>query len=383
MAELLYYADNADRIYQRTTRVGYQTVGDAVRASRALPAGALVDVRYNNGASVPVAYRDLVDQTADPDAVIRHRFADDGWTAFQEAPVTLDGDNVFDLSVVNHRGRIASDPGSTEGNSRFFYLRDGTRWPDSDITSLWWGPSSFTTSGDVNRPQMGHVHGAYVGDDGRLRAAVVWFNIFGATLPNGLLMNMWEADGTNLWLGASTGNGPSTNAVDRAALVLWAQRFTFGFTFIQARLHPHWAADTLVAGSTGDLAGMAQSSLNGTGLTVTGGAEHQGMIQLQVPTAADLTDAVAGGTWTPDPIRRVCPYYVRSRWVPPVMMIKQWAYGRVEPDWGGPHTAVATISVDADTLMVPDGPGMSGFAAGHAWAGSSMEYGDALFQRAA
>jgi hypothetical protein len=386
VAELKFYADDADRRYGRTSTRRYATVGEAVAAGDALaPPATVVDILGPTGASVPLAYRELMERTRDGDRVIHHRWDRDGWAPFRTAVVSADGAQVFTPSVNGRRGRVTSAVGSAAGNLRVVYLRDGTRWPDSEMKSLWWPPSIFSDAGApvTNRPQMGHIHGAYVGDDGRLRGAAVWCNIFGGPNPEALLINNWESDGTTLWQGASTGNAGSSEAVGRTALVLHANRFVFGGTFTDLRVLPSYAAVGLVAGATGDLTGMAVTGLNQADASVQGGAPG-GLIRLNASGSA-VTDATAGGTWTPDYPWRVFPYWVRSKWEPPVMSVMQWAYGSPEPDWGDQYTWSATISVDADTAEVPGSSGVAGlqgFIFAHAHTGAWMEVGNPSFARA-
>jgi hypothetical protein len=380
---LQYYADQADRAYGRITTRRYSALGEASAAADALvPPAEVVDIRTDAGVSIPAAYRDLFERDPDTTRVVRHSWLTDTWASFRQVPVSAHGAQAYTGSVVGRRGRVTSSA-DTSGNHRTWWLRQGTRWPDSEILSLWWGPDQFTPNGApvLNRPQMGHVHGAYVGDDGRLRGAAVTLNIFGANPTAEILnMNLWEADGTTLWLGAG-GAGGSADAAGRSARVVWANRFTFGSVFLDIAVHPHWAADTIVANSVGDLTGMAVTGLNGVDYTVQGGVQHGGVIRLNA-SGADVTDAVAGGVWTPDYPWRVFPYWVRSRYVPPVLSVKQWAYGRQEPDWGGPHTWVVSLATDADTTEVPYRPGLSGVVTSHAHSGSWMEWGDVLFGRA-
>lgn len=382
MAELRYYADDRDRRHGSATRIVLDTVGEAVRAAdRLRPPATVADIRYDDGTIVPDAYRELADRTIDTDAVIHHQWSAHGTDGWRQAVATSDGSDLFDLSVVNRRARFTG-PAAAASNQRAFWLRDGTRWPDSEICSLWWGPSVFTAAGApvTNRPQLGHVHGAHVGEDGRIRAVVAWSNIFGGPNPEAILLNLWEATGTTTLGLGSGGSGGSLDNVNRGALVLHANRFAFGATFTDLRVQPHWAADGVAVSGTGTLSGMAVTGLNGT-FTVQSGVDHQGLIRL-FSSGAPVTDPTAGGTWAPDYPGKVFPYWVRSRWVPPVMWLKQWPYGIPEPDDGSPYVWSATVATDADTIEVPTGIGAAGVLAAHAHSGSYLEYGNVTISRA-
>jgi hypothetical protein len=379
MPDLEFYADARDRAYSRPTTKRYTSLSAATQAAEDLaPPATVARVVADDGTEVPSAYWPFADRQRDDDAVIEHDWDRDGWAPFRPVTVNTDGAQQFDTSVVAGRGRVT---GSVAGSSnmRRFYLRGGTRWPDSDITSTWWGPSTF----DVIRPQMGHVHGARVGEDGRLRGAVVWFNIVGGPNPEALLANTWEGTLTST-LRQGTQDpvfvaGGSAEAVGRSPLVVWANRFVFGGTFLDLRVTPDWMADGLVAGSVGDLTGMAATGLNGVDYSVQGGAS--GLIRLNASGPA-LTDNVAGGTWTPDYPGRVFPYNVRSQWRPPVLRFKQWPYGRPEPDWGGRFTWSVNLVLGGTATGVPD-DGYAGLVAAHAHTGAYAEWGRTLFQRAA
>jgi hypothetical protein len=377
VAELVYYPDTASRIYDRPVRRSYDTVGEAMREAEALPSTAtIVDVRYDNGTSVPTEYRAVTDRNRDRDQVIYHRWAADGWDAFRPAVVSTDGAQTFTTSVSGHRGRVTGpNSGSATSNRRSLYLRDGTCWPDSEIESTWWGPSVFTDAGvsPVNRPQLGHVHGAYVGEDGRLRAAVVWYNIFGGPNPEAVILNTWESDGTSLFQGNDGVTGGSVSMVGRSGTVIHGNRFVFGGTFTDLRVTPPWIGEALPAGAVGDIAGMAQAGLNGTDMVVQEGIP--GLVRV-ASTGAALTDATAGGTWTPDYPWRVFPYRVRSRWRPPVLEVKQWGYGRPEPDWGSAYVWTGSPTQGPQQLDVVRGDGFAGIAVGHCHSGSYVEVGD-------
>lgn len=384
MPVLEFYADARDRAYGRPTSRQFTSMAEATAAAADVRSPAeVVRLLTDSGTEVPSVYWPFAERQADDDAVIEHDWDRDGWDVFRPVTVNTDDAQTFTTSVVAGRGRVTGNL-ANEGNLRRFYLREGTRWPDSDITSLWWGPDRFSTGGTTNRPQMGHVHGAAVGDDGLLRGAVLWFNIFGGPNPEALLANTWEGDlSATLRQGTQSpvfSGGGSLNAVGRTPLVVQASRYTFGGTFIDLRVTPDWMAEGVVPGSVGDLTGMAATGLNGVDYTVQGSASA--LIRLNASGGA-LTDATAGGTWTPDYPWRVFPYWVRSQYVPPVLRFKQWAYGKPEPDWGSAYAWSANLVVGGTATGIAQGNGYAGLVAAHAHDGSYMEWGQARFQRAA
>lgn len=120
-------------------------------------------------------------------------------------------------------------------------------------------------------------------------------------------------------------------------------------------------------------------------MVTNGGDAASGMIQVAVPTAADLEDKVGGGLWTPYYPWRVFPYWVKS-WVldlagVPNVFVKQWPYGLPEPDDSGPFTYGPTPITLGTATAIPTGPGLHGVIAAHAHSGAFGEYGNLEFRR--
>jgi hypothetical protein len=223
-----------------------------------------------------------------------HQWGQEGWTGFDEVVVTQDAAQVFAYSVANRRGRFTGTVGGTAttngpGNNRAFMLREGTRWADSEITSLWWGPNRFSLSNQAptRRPQMGHVHRGQVGIDGKIRGIVAWYNIFLGPNPEAINLNLWESDGVTLTQGTGGAAGSMSN-VNRAAIIGHARRINV-FDVAQLRLVPPYSASGIPNGAAVGVTEMTDTSFNHPAtVTISSGSRSGGTTTINTSTAHGL-----------------------------------------------------------------------------------------------
>lgn len=243
---------------------------------------------------------------------------------------------------------------------------------------------------------------------------VMWANrfTFGATLTQmnvipphaGYEMPHNGIAGKLTGMAAAGLNTPATQAVTAAARSAGVSTLTYGSAHGRVTgevLDVNLTNDTYdgihVIASTPTSTTLTYSQLGvadagtSTGTTTlcfvtNGGDAASGMIQVAVPTAADLTDATGGGLWTPEYPWRVFPYWVKS-WVldiagVPNVYVKQWPYGLPEPDDAGPFTYGPLAITQGSAQGIPVGvPGLHGVIGAHAHTGLYGEYGNIEFRR--
>ena len=314
--------------------------------------------------------------TRSPGQTIQHNWVRDGWLPWVPVPVNPSGDTVYTDSVAGVRGRVTGT--GTGGNRREWRLRRSTNWVDSEIVSLWWGGSVFDS--DVALPQMGHVHRAQLGDDGRWRTVVVTNNIFGSQ-PNTVNQNVWESEDDTLTLG-SNGQAKTFGELDRALTVVAVQRLNFGGWLNQHVVTPAHRYG-LAIGDVADVTSL-DSTFAGSGVAVT--AVANGLVTFSETTTEEaVARKVDSGAITPTnaSARRYWPYWVRSQLRGDVLKVKAWRYMDPEPDWGS-TTSVQDVDFagaadPGPNATMPTGPGLCGLVAAHLRNDAYMEYGATAF----
>lgn len=337
-----------------------------------------IDVTYDDPAG-EISVSDI------PDIVI-HDWINEGWTPFTERLISNDagGSASQTISVVSGRGRISNS--ATPGNVRKGYLRSGTDWMNSEITSLWYGGDYFS-SGGTNPATMqgGHIHRAYVDGTGKWRAIVVTNNIFASDV-NVVNCNVWNSDLTQpdasqLTLGSNGGQRVySVEHLQRSPRVISVKRIVFGGSFNEYCIVPR----------------------DGHGLTVgmmcTVAVENDGTFNVATAAAIQnvfdgkilMTDAEAGGAVsikaenglivpTSESARRWWPYWVKSRLVGSKCSVKVWRLGDPEPDWSNTNAVntydFAAANIPTPNAQYPDEIGQCGLVGAHIRNTRFFEYG--------
>jgi len=320
---------------------------------------------------------------------LRHNWVRDGWGPWSEVVVSASGSATSAYTVTPlGRGRITGQANGTDGNRRTWMLRRGTTWVDSEVCSLWWGGSIWQSgAGTPNAtPQMGHVHRAQLGADGRWRGVVITNNIFLSTADT-VNQNVWETEAEALFLGAQ--GGSKVFPVGRTLGVLGVSRFQFVDWFNNYQVTPShlWGLQVgdLVTIDVGD------ATFDTTSTAVSGVNANQGTVNLVEDSATEAVDfKIETGTMAPEPHKRFWPYWVRSELRGDILRVKVWRYGETEPDWGSStNVKIVDFTVeDAEPgqggrpepdATMPTGPGACGLVGAHLRSSAWMEYGSTTF----
>lgn len=367
--------------------------------NRSIPAATRRTFLVAGGATVAgtalAACSDSGDERAGPSdpggpEVVEHLWVRDGVKGFTNIPITVSakvdaGPNLLSAKV--DRGRIRSTAGSKGGNQRECWLRAGTTWADSEITSLWYPPSGMDPA--TCTPQMGHVH-RVSNDGGKWSGVVIDQNVF-SFLFRSTFMSVWT------W-------GPGGFTIPaKAALAgqAWAIPIVRGVQRVTNELGTFrvYLVDRLCGveeGDTIDVAGCEDQRFNGTNLHVHGvtgapkpavGATGPTIYVRVAEPAPDIAQKPQGGyvTLTPpsaDSInpRSIYPMWVTSRVVGSTVMLKKWYGDDPEPIWGDPeHTKYFEIPKSQANRLAERGA--CGLLSNHLRNDGWIEYGDAVFRK--
>lgn len=341
----------------------------------------VVEVQAGTGATI------LQGPAGEPAPVpVTHDWDADGWTPFTRLLVNPHGAATVAETVENSRGRLTGHTDTTDGNRRDWWLRDGTLWADSEITSLWWGPSIMDSAAPLPAtPQMGHVHRAVEAPDGTWTAYVVTNNIFGS-VGETINLNVWGTDETTLTLGSNGGSSTFSGSLDRALTVTAVRRQEL---FI-------WMADLFVS-NTHMLAGVvpgdvmtsdvSDNTFDFTDIAVDAVGAGPGYLRFRDPVSTTaVAPTTASGTITPKNRRRYFPYWVKSQLLGTVLRVKVWPIAQAEPDWGDTQRVVSFDTAGANDpapniAAAPTGPGYCGLVSAHLRSSAHLEYGETTFRQ--
>jgi hypothetical protein len=318
--------------------------------------------------------------------VIDHDWDMHGWAPFTPVTITEDAATSASQSVVGGKGVLTG--AGVGGGDRIAYLRSGTEWLDSEITSLIIGPTGWVG----NNAQQGHLHRIRPISPGSTtyEAIAVWTAVFGGGY-NLLNTQNVRFDGTSLLQGGGPGaSSADAGYIDRTARITAIDRFQFinwisEYTLADAALLSH-----LIAGDLVTITGTADATMNETNVAVLGQANiATSQVQVQDPahtTAVPLT--FSGGSIVPTSNeKKYCPYWLSTRvrggsaasvtgqW-------KRWRHNEPEPPWSDPRVQTFTCVPDVD---IPAGPpaaaGFCGLWNAHVSNGSTTQWGPVRFRK--
>lgn len=327
--------------------------------------------------------------------VIVHDWNRDGWSAFTSETISL-GDlaltTPWTQSVVNNRGRLTAISGSTQqGGMRVAYLRAGTSWRDSEITSVFHAPSYWST----NNAQIGHMHRIQpIAGSTFWMAIAIWTSVvFGGDYGflHAAVARFGPQSYVTVHLGPSSSLGTSNaEYLDRTQTVLSVNRFDFlGAKFNQYFVGGGNALE-LPDSTTVSFSGFADATFNLTTSNVTI-EPNLGLIQAGHPTATTTAAAQA----TTGQVRpagasaqlRWAPYYLSTRVVGGSatsinVQIKRWRPDEGEVPWSSVRSMSVTLTTSNPLIpTVPTEAGYCGLWGAHVYDGTFVEWGDMRFRR--
>lgn len=318
---------------------------------------------------------------ADEITTVLHNWDTDGWTPFTTRVVSADPGATQTTSVTTPgRGRVTAHASASFGNYRVAYIRAGTNWANSRITSLWWGSNVYNSS--VATPQMGVFHrGQIIG--GVFTAVVITNNIF-LTDPFQYNQNLWQSDITAsiLTLGDAGGSKDFNAALNRSVAITSKQRINFaGFINSLTAVPSH-----LYGMAQNDIVNVASSDSTFTGATetLTGANTGSGSLSYtELTTLSTSALAIDTGTVTPPIPKKFWPMWMVSELIGTTLRVKVWRYQDQEPDWGSSGN-VQTYDITAATNLVePAGAGYCGLIGAHGRSSSYQENGYLRFDKLA
>lgn len=309
------------------------------------------------------------------DRVIEHRWERAGWAPFRRHVVNQHDDQAFTLDVDGDDGLVTGTVAGP-GNQRELYVHRATRgWSAGEVTALIGRPSTYSTAGEVNRPQAGVVLG-YERIHGDHVAYVVWYDVFVGN-PDVWNISAWRGDG-GPDLGQAAG-GQHIASLRRDLRILQVERFSFqGWinTYIVQPYHLHDLA-------TGDLVNVdaGDDTFDESGVAVANADPAMGVVQVFDPSDPGAVPlATAGGAVRPaEGHKRWFPCWIKARRVERTVSMKAWRTTEPEPaGW----QATVTIRPNDDVPELPsDRAGGFGLMGAHAHAGSSVRFGPVTFRR--
>lgn len=352
--------------------------------STAPAASSAVDVSVTtSGASVDVT---VAAALASPE--VTHVWDRDGWDPFTASTMTEDGDQSFDQTVVNGRGVLTGvedlieGPPAVGGSLRVAYLREGTLWTDSEITSVVWSPTGW----DGTNAQQGHLHRIREISPGTYEAIMIWTSVvFGGNYRT-LHCTAVRWDGTSLPQGGGdAASAADSDYIDRQVRVVGRQRVLSTVAILT--FTPPGYLRHLEAGDLVDLADITGGISDETDVAVDD-VDDRGRLQCTTVESGDVTfGAVNSGSITPASDQK--------RWTPQAMStrveggdedsltvaIKRWRPEEPEPDWSDARVRHASVATDVDVPELPVGPGLCGLFGGHFYDQSTGSWGDVRFRR--
>lgn len=301
-------------------------------------------------------------------AEVRHDWAVHGWTPFTAVTMTADPPQTFSQTVVNGRG-VLTGTQTGGGSLRIAYLRAGTLWTDSEITSLIVGPSS----GFNANAQQGHIHRVRQISPGLWEGIAAWTAVVGGGYET-INTRGVRFDGTTLF--QSTGDAAFSSDIpyiDRKLAITTKSRTTaFGLFFNNHNVHP----THLYGLVNGDIVTIASSdsTFNETNIALNGATPSVGVIQvIEATTLSTSALAVDSGTVTPSGNsgqKRFCPYWMSTRvrggtTSAAVIEVKRWRPEEGEPDWGDPRVVRANVATNGSVPSLATGPGLCALWGAH------------------
>lgn len=320
--------------------------------------------------------------------VVRHNWERDGWDPFTALPITIDGDQEFETTSADGRGRVTGlNPG--DGNHRIAYVRSGTRFADSEMRSLIWGPTADWTGANA---QQGHMHRIRQIAENMWESIDFWTSVVFGGQYNHINVAAHRFDGTTAvnsseGISGTFGSNDATRAIDRRALVVGRERIDFGGFLDTFHYTPAHFLSHLEIGDEVAIEGMDDVSFEQAAVDVSQIIHPRG--QLTVPNEYGGTTVAWSGTvasnafLTPTSLRqkRWVPFWMATRVLGgdenavPVEM-KRWRLGEPEPDWGDPRVQRDTLLPNEDVPALPVGPGDHALWNAHYFDGSGAEWGE-------
>lgn len=320
--------------------------------------------------------------------VITHDWSLDSWGDFEPITITEDGDQEFDLSVVNGKGHIQGD--SSGGNLRVAYTHLGTDgWLDSEIRSVIWGPTEPWVG---NNAQQGHIHRVREVSPGNYEGIAFWTSVvFGANYSF-IHVNAIRFDGTTLL----QGDGSEVNAgtsdsdwIDRDVMIEGRDHIN-AFTATRVRYTPRSNFQYVTNEDTVSTIDMDDSDLNVEDADVATNDISRGQIAIiNNEPNGDIPWSIA--QW--DSRVRPTGGSLNKRWVPYVLATrvrggssseipveyKRWRLEDPEPDWGDPRVRRGTVQTNDNIPDLPVEGGRCALWGAHFYDGSGGEFGDITF----
>jgi len=317
---------------------------------------------------------------------IVHEWDIDGWAPFTPVTISADGSQAFSTTVVAGKGVITGTQ-PTGGSLRRAYLREGTLWADSEITSLIYGPGA----GFNSDAQQGHLHRVREISPGVWEAIAAWTAVLGGGYET-LNTRGVRFNGTTLFQsGGDAAVSSDTPAFERRLQIMTKERITaFGLFFNNLGVTPShlWGL------TTGDVVTVDSSdaTMDATAEALNGATPGDGIIQMaELTTLATSALAVDRGTVLPSGAsfqKRFCPYWLTTRVrggsaSALTLEAKRWRPEDPEPDWGDPRVLRRSITTSVDVPALALGPGLCGLWGAHFINGTTGTYGGATFRQAA
>lgn len=317
--------------------------------------------------------------------VVTHDWGRDGWAPFAAATMTADGAQSFAQSVGGGRGTLtATQP--TGGNLRVAYVREGTEWVDSEVTSLVWGPSNYGVGTLI--AQQGHIHRVREVSPGVYEGIGVWTGVF-ASDYSVLNTRAVRWDGTTLFQsGGDDPTGVDASHINRQLALVSRDRFTaFGLWFNNYSVHP----SHLYGLANGDIVTVdsTDSTFDETDVAVNSVDTALGGVQVIEPTTFSASAlAVDRGLVRPSGAssqKRWTPYWLSTRVrggnaTSLVVEWKRWRPEEAEPDWGHSRVQRRTVTSTLD-VPIPTEAGMCALWGAHFVNGSSGSWGETRFRK--
>jgi hypothetical protein len=317
---------------------------------------------------------------------VEHDWVGEGWGPFEAVVMSADGAQAFTQWVADGAGVLtATEPGA--GNLRVAYLRDGTDWTDSEMTSLIVGPEGWN---GINNAQQGHLHRVREVEPGLWEGIAVWTAVVGGTYE---LLNVRGVrfDGATLFQsGGESATRADAGDIDRTVRVLGRERFQFISTWINqfqclpADLHGLGPGDIV------SIADVSGDGFNEAAIAVGQADRAAGMVQIVEPTDT-TTEAFVytpAGLIRPagvDGMKRWCPFWLSTRVrggtdMALTVEIKRWRDRDPEPDWSDRRVIRHPIAAAGNVPALAPGPGLCGLWGAHFSSGSSASWGALHFR---
>lgn len=256
---------------------------------------------------------------------------------------------------------------STGNNQHEAWEISGTQATDSVMTSLLGYSSALAAS----NTQWGHIHRmVYNPTDQLFHAFAVWTD---TTIPVPTLVNhgvcTWPAGGVGtLNINNAGQNGiPAALAVLRYLPIVRAQRTS---NVVTLHTTMPWLPRV---GDLGSLVTNTDTSFHISNAPVTAVDYSLGTLSY-AQTAANATDATAGGTWQPATLTATIPFWLSSRLIGDTIQSKLWRPEEPEPDWSHP-VRVTSFTISAGSPAAHSGAGACAFWVAHLETPNVMRFG--------